>query len=282
LDPDAQQDQGSPAGASLGALLRGRRHEAGLTQEELARKSGLSVRAISDLERGRSTRPYPRTARMLADAMALAGGDRDELLRAARDGRGAAGPAAASEPASGAPRQLPAGIAHISGRDHELAELDELLGQDVQPAGAVVIAAISGMPGVGKTALAVHWARRAASRFPDGQLHANLRGFDAAGQPAEPGDVIRGFLEALQVPADKIPAGLDAQAALYRTLAASRRMIIVLDNARDAAQVRPLLPGARPASSSSPAGASSRAWPQLRVRTCSRWTRSPDRTRTSC
>src|SRR5580692_5923953 len=73
LDPDAQQDQGFPAGASLAALLRGLRHEAGLTQEELARKSGLSVRAISDLERGRSTRPYPRTARMLADAMALSG-----------------------------------------------------------------------------------------------------------------------------------------------------------------------------------------------------------------
>jgi tetratricopeptide (TPR) repeat protein len=125
----------------------------------------------------------------------------------------------------------------------QLAELDELLGQEVQPAGAVVIAAISGMPGVGKTALAVYWARRAASRFPGGQLHANLRGFDAAGQPAEPGDIIRGFLEALQVPADQIPAGLDAQAALYRTLVASRRMIIVLDNARDAAQVRPLLPG---------------------------------------
>jgi len=248
LDPDAQADQGSPAGASLAALLRCRRHEAGLTQEELARKSGLSVRAISDLERGRSTRPYPRTARMLADAMGLAGAERDELLRAARDGRDAAGPAAASEQASGprngtVPRQLPAGIAHISGREPELAELDELLGQDEQPAGAVVIAAISGMPGVGKTALAVHWARRAASRFPGGQLHANLRGFDAAGLPAEPGDIIRGFLEALQVPADQIPAGLDAQAALYRTLVASRRMIIVLDNARDAAQVRPLLPG---------------------------------------
>jgi tetratricopeptide (TPR) repeat protein/transcriptional regulator with XRE-family HTH domain len=253
LDPDAQQDQGFPAGASLAELLRGLRHEVGMTQEELARKSGLSVRAISDLERGRSTRPYPRTARMLADAMALSGADRDELLRAARDGQqtGRHDDAAGTdpgrrpgrEPASLAPRQLPAGIAHISGRDRELAELDELLDQDVRPSAAVVIAAISGMPGVGKTALAVHWARRAASRFPDGQLHANLRGFDAAGQPAEPGDIIRGFLEALQVPADKIPAGLDAQAALYRTLVASRRMIIVLDNARDAAQLRPLLPG---------------------------------------
>ena len=250
LDPDAQPDQGSPAGASLAALLRGRRQEAGLTQEELARKSGLSVRAISDLERGRSTRPYPRTARMLADAMALSGTDRDELLRAARDWQQAgphdevAGTDSGRRPGLElAPRQLPAGIAHISGRDRELAELDGLLGQDVQPAGAVVIAAISGMPGVGKTALAVHWASRAASRFSDGQLHANLRGFDAAGQPAKPGDIIRGFLEALQVPADKIPVGLDAQAALYRTLVASRRMIIVLDNARDAAQVRPLLPG---------------------------------------
>jgi transcriptional regulator with XRE-family HTH domain/tetratricopeptide (TPR) repeat protein len=259
-----------PAGSgdSFGATLRRFREACGLTQEELAERSGLTARAISDMERGRSTRPYWRSVRMLTDALELTGQTETEFRAAAMSSRGLTSQGAQAgrsrdgqqaglhddvaetdpgsrpgrEPVSLAPQQLPAGIAHISGRGRELAELDELLGQDVQSAG-VVIAAISGMPGVGKTALAVHWARRAASRFPDGQLHANLRGFDAAGQPAEPGDIIRGFLAALQVPADQIPAGLDAQAALYRTLVASRRMIIVLDNARDAAQVRPLLPG---------------------------------------
>lgn len=255
----------SPAGSgnSFGATLRRFREVRGLTQEELAERSGLTARAISDMERGRSTRPYWRSVRMLADALELTGQAQTELRAAALASRGLAsqgGQASRSrdrqqtslngemvrtgqdrhpgrDPVSLAPRQLPAGIAHISGRDWELAELDELLGQDV------IVAAISGMPGVGKTALAVHWARRAASRFPDGQLHASLRGFDPAYQPSEPGDIIRGFLEALQVPADQIPASLDAQAALYRTLVASRRMIIVLDNAHDAAQVRPLLPG---------------------------------------
>jgi tetratricopeptide (TPR) repeat protein/transcriptional regulator with XRE-family HTH domain len=251
-----------PAGSgdSFGATLRRFREARGLTQEELAERSGLTARAIGDMERGRSTRPYWRSVRMLTDALELTGQAETEFRAAAMTSRELASHEAHASPhddvagthqdsrpgresVSLAPRQLPSGIAHISGRDSELAELDELLGEDVQRARAVIVAAISGMPGVGKTTLAVHWARRTASRFPDGQLHANLRGFDPADQPTEPGDIIRGFLEALQVPADQIPASLDAQAALYRTLLASRRMIIVLDNARDAAQVRPLLPG---------------------------------------
>jgi DNA-binding SARP family transcriptional activator len=126
-------------------------------------------------------------------------------------------------PAWGEPRQLPAGMAGESA--------------------TVVISAIGGMAGVGKTALAVHWAHQVARRFPGGQLYANLRGFDPSGVPAPVGEVIRGFLDALGVPADRLPADLDAQAALYRTLLTGRRVLIVLDNASEAAQVRPLLPG---------------------------------------
>jgi predicted ATPase len=106
-----------------------------------------------------------------------------------------------------------------------------------------VISAIDGTAGIGKTTLAVHWARRVQDWFPDGQLYVNLRGFDPTGTPMRTADAIRGFLDAFEIPAERIPSGLDAQAALYRTLIADRRVLVLLDNARDVDQVRPLLPG---------------------------------------
>ena len=144
------------------------------------------------------------------------------------------------------PRQLPAAVAQFAGRTAELAVLDQWLERlpEDRVRGAVVISAIGGMAGVGKTALALRWAHRAAGKFPDGQLYVNLRGYDPSGQPVRAAEVIRRFLEDLGVEPERIPAGPDGQAGLYRSLLAGRRILIVADNARDAAQVRPLLPGA--------------------------------------
>jgi len=105
-----------------------------------------------------------------------------------------------------------------------------------------MIALVTGMAGVGKTALAVHWAHLVASLFPDGQLYVNLRGFDPGGALAAPTEAIRGFLDALGVEPERIPASLDAQAALYRSLMADKKILVLLDNARDEHQVRPLIP----------------------------------------
>lgn len=142
------------------------------------------------------------------------------------------------------PRQLPAAVAGFAGRSAELEVLTGLAERATSGAGAaVVISAIAGTAGVGKTALAVHFGHQVARRFPDGQLYADLRGFSPAGEPVPPARVIRGFLEALGVAPQAVPADADAQAGLYRSVVAGKRMLMVLDNARDAAQVRPLLPG---------------------------------------
>ena len=150
-------------------------------------------------------------------------------------------------PAVPVPAQLPPAVPGFAGRAAELARLDAALarGERDGAAGpaAVVISAVSGTAGVGKTALAVHWAHQVATQFPDGQLYVNLRGFDPGGQPAAPAEALRGFLDSLGVPEAQIPEGLPAQAALYRSALAGKRMLVVLDNARDPDQVRPLLPG---------------------------------------
>jgi tetratricopeptide (TPR) repeat protein len=143
------------------------------------------------------------------------------------------------------PNQLPARIPHFVGRRDEMDALTRLLDEAVPDDGTTTVLAVDGPGGVGKTALAVRWASEIADRFPGGQLYVNLRGFDPSGAPMVPADVIRGFLDALSVPAEQIPAGVAAQAQLYRSLLAGTRMLVLLDNARDADQVRPLLPGAR-------------------------------------
>jgi tetratricopeptide (TPR) repeat protein/transcriptional regulator with XRE-family HTH domain len=215
------------------------RRRLGLTQEELARQTGLSVRTIGGLEAGRGRVPRASSIRALADAFGLTGAEREDFNKQAEDARGA--PAGApAEPTRGAPAQLPADVATFTGRDEELAVLDAALTGTERP--AVGIAAVSGTAGVGKTALAIYWAHRARSRFPDGQLYVNLRGYDP-GRPVAPEDALAGFLTALGVPGHEIPYDLDDRAARYRTETADRRMLVVLDNAATVEQVRPLLPG---------------------------------------
>jgi DNA-binding SARP family transcriptional activator/tetratricopeptide (TPR) repeat protein len=161
---------------------------------------------------------------------------------AAPAARAAVSPQQAAAPV---PRQLPAAVTHFAGRSDELRLLACLAerASGGGPGGAVAIAAVAGTAGVGKTALAVHFGHQVADRFPDGQLYADLRGFGPATEPVPPAQAIRGFLVALGVAPQGIPADADAQAGLYRSLLAGKRMLVVLDNARDAAQVRPLLPG---------------------------------------
>ena len=143
------------------------------------------------------------------------------------------------------PAQLPGDVAAFAGRDWQLRQLDGLLSRDGDSdATAVVISAIAGTAGIGKTALAVHWAHRVADQFPDGQLYVNLRGFHPTGSVLGPAAAVRGFLDALGVPSPQVPATVEAQAGLYRSLLAGKRVLVLLDNARNAEQVRPLLPDA--------------------------------------
>lgn len=150
---------------------------------------------------------------------------------------------ASSGPPAGSPSQLPADIAAFTGRDGALKHLDTLLDAAGDPPSTVVISTIGGTGGIGKTALAVHWAHRVRDRFPDGQLYLNLRGFDPAGQAMSSGTALRTLLELLGVPSAKLPTTMEAQAGLYRGRLAGARMLLLLDNVRDAEQIRPLLPG---------------------------------------
>ncbi|MEV4471487.1 tetratricopeptide repeat protein [Nonomuraea sp. NPDC049504] len=234
-------------GQSLGALVRAWRNRALLTQEELASKTGVNVRTIRRLEGDAVERPRSRSLRLLAEALQL-----DPLEQAAFAAAAQAGPppppaeeASGAEPEGGrrVPRQLPVGVSRFAARTEALAELDQLLRPQADGA-ATRICVVSGMAGVGKTCLALHWAHRARGRFPDGQLYVNLKGFCPSGDAVDPRDALGMFLEALGVPPRQIPDDLAARSALYRTTLSDRRVLIVLDNALEAEQVKPLLPAA--------------------------------------
>ncbi|MBL1101063.1 tetratricopeptide repeat protein [Streptomyces sp. 205] len=141
------------------------------------------------------------------------------------------------------PQQLPPQPPVFVGRSAELDALDGMLDAQDDPGGTVVISAIGGVGGIGKSWLALRWAHNRARHFPDGQLYTNLRGFDPSNAPVPPAAAVRGFLDALGADPTSIPADLDGQAGLYRSLTARKRLLIVVDNARDSAQVLPLLPG---------------------------------------
>ncbi|MER6167582.1 helix-turn-helix domain-containing protein [Streptomyces violaceorubidus] len=216
---------------AFGPLLREARQRALLTLESLAEASGVSVRAISDMERGKSL-PRQATLGELMDALDVDEEQRRRLVAAARPG---------TRPV---PRQLPPDLAVFRGREGVLAQLRALEDRAAAQGGHVVISSIGGMAGVGKTALAVHWAHQMSERFPDGQLYVNLRGFDDLGKPLDPGDALGVFLRGLGVPSTDIPSATEQRGALFRQRAATLRLVVVLDNARDAEQVRPLLPAA--------------------------------------
>ena len=222
---------------TFAGLLRRLRTQARLTQEELAEAAGLSPRSVSDLERGIAATPRRETVRLLADALGLAGQTRAEFEAVARGRPVPAGPATDG---AAAMRTLPRDIASFTGRQQELQELVEAA---AGAGGVVGIHAIGGMAGVGKTAFAVHAAYRLADRFPDGQIFLPLHGHTPGQQPVDPADALASLLATAGVPAGQVPPGLEARMALWRDRLAERQLLLILDDAADSNQVRPLLPG---------------------------------------
>ncbi|MFI9570032.1 AfsR/SARP family transcriptional regulator [Microbispora rosea] len=207
--------------------------------------SAALIRALAAVGRNaEALQVYAETRRRLVEE--LGADPSPDLRQAYQDALSPQGPAAEAM-STAAPRRgpalLPADVMGFTGRAEAVSTLDELAVMSEREATAVVVAVLSGVPGVGKTALAVHWAHRARHRFPDGQLFADLRGFDASRSAVTSEQVVRGFLTALGVPVHRVPVSPDAQIGLYRDLLADKRMLVILDNAHSAEQVRPLLPG---------------------------------------
>jgi len=202
-----------------------------MTQEELAFKAGVGTRTIRDIESGR-VRPQPRTLRLIIQAL-----DLDEAGRALLT----AVPDQVAPPPPIAPVTLPSSTTVFTGRSEGLAKLDE----SASPSSPLVV--LTGVGGVGKTMLALHWGHRSADRFPGGRIYIDLRGFAPSGTAMEPAEAIRQLLGSMGVEPQRIPTDADAQIALYRSVIGGERRLLVLDNARDAAQVRPLLPNSEQA-----------------------------------
>ena len=230
---------------SFGALLRKLRISAGLTQEELAEAARLSYRSISDLERGINLTPRKETMRLLADALHLAGAEREAFEAAARGHV-----RQIKEPTPGAvgglataTRTLPRDITSFTGREPELRRLTEAASHVAEAGGTVGIYAVGGMAGIGKTTFAVHAAHRLAEQFPDGQIFLPLHGHTPGQPPVDPAEALASLLQTAGVAAQQVPHGLEARARLWRDYLSGKRMLIVLDDAARSDQVRPLLPG---------------------------------------
>jgi transcriptional regulator with XRE-family HTH domain/tetratricopeptide (TPR) repeat protein len=222
----------------FGELLLRYRRATGLTQEELAAKSGMSVRALSNLERGRAGGAQRRSAESLADALGLAGEQRTEFVGAAATARQrGTGGTATHAPRNAVCASLTV-VADFIGRERELVRLRAWVRDAVDaPSGSVI--SIVGPPGIGKTTLAAAATRRLADEFPDGCLALDLRGMDD--RPLPTGTALDRMLRSLGVDASQIPYPVDEQVNLFRSMLVGRRMLVLLDNATDEAQVRPLL-----------------------------------------
>jgi tetratricopeptide (TPR) repeat protein/transcriptional regulator with XRE-family HTH domain len=219
----------------FGEVLRGHGHAARLTLEQLAQVSGVSARTLSDMERGRSKGPQHRTVTALADALALEGDARQQLVELARDGRLRdywTRPAGVCE--------LPRLVDDFTGRAAELAWISELA-YTRSSQGAGVVGLITSSGGMGKTTLAVRAAHMLRPSFPGGVLFLDL--FGMSGRPMAAGDALWLLLRALGVADKQIPGDIQGRASLYRSLLRGRRVLVVLDNAGSEEQVRPLLPG---------------------------------------
>ncbi len=223
---NSEQSGQVPVLAGIGRWLRAQRDRLLMTQEELAGQAGVSVRTVQMIESGMTRAPRQATLRLILEALNRANGARPS-----------AGPITV-------PAQLPAYVNAFTGREHEITTLDALLETSTAAGSAPVVCVVSGTAGVGKTALAVYWAHRVLDRFPDGQLFVDLRGYDPdAPVPAD--TALTAFLHGLGLAGTDAPSTPGERAALYRTLVAGRRMLVLLDNAAHVAQILPLLPDAR-------------------------------------
>ncbi|MET8566373.1 BTAD domain-containing putative transcriptional regulator [Streptomyces flaveolus] len=202
---------------------------------ELGVRPGAELRAAYE----RVLRQNGQRPAVPGDAPGDTGGE--DVLRAVGGGPAPHVPAPAPAPEPGSvPAQLPADLPCFSGRARPMEQALALAGETSD---ALRVLALDGIPGVGKTALAVHFAHRVAARFPDGQLFVDLRGFGSGASPRDPGEVLCEFLEALGVQRWRVPASTESRAALFRSVLADRKVLVVLDNALDLRQIRPLLPG---------------------------------------
>jgi tetratricopeptide (TPR) repeat protein/transcriptional regulator with XRE-family HTH domain len=222
---------------SFGETLRQLRKKAGLTQADLGKRARVSERTISKLEGGAAC--SAGTAQKLATALGLAGTAHGRFVASATAGDGGNEIPLA---VAAATRTLPHDVGNFTGREAELQQLREFADTD-DPGGAPLICVVHGMAGVGKSALAVHFAHEVAHRFPDGQLYVRLHGHVDKGRPVEPVDVLSALLLAVDILPGAIPDGLEQRAALWRSELAKRRMLLLLDDASDGAQIESLLPG---------------------------------------
>ncbi|HEY3559605.1 MAG TPA: helix-turn-helix domain-containing protein [Kribbella sp.] len=233
-----------PAAPTLSELLRTFRARAGLTQVALAERAGLSEQAISVLERGTRSRPRADTVRALTQALALTPAEADEFRTVARGKLGTRRPP--KDPSTDqvpTPWQLPPAAPDFTGRAAQVDAILAVLRDSTEDGTAAVgLVTVTGMGGIGKTTLAVHAAHKLADSYPDGQLYLNLRGY-GPGAPMTHADAQRHLLRSLGSDVASIPDNVDEAAALLRSQLAGRRVLLLLDNAADVAQVLPLLPG---------------------------------------